>query len=491
MAGLRPGTLRRSPAQRARRHTRDRRRADQPHLDRRPARRTRTQSRRPRLAWTSWRHPDLPWDSTQLWVADLDGARLDEPCLVAGGDNESIAQPRWSPNGELYFVSDRSGWWNLYRWHAGQVEPVAISDTEMAPAPWELGYSSYAFLDDGQIAILLQRGGRTELVLHRPGSGTLRPQRLPYTSIKPFLATDGHQLALIGSTAHRTPAVAIFDPAIGDLRELVGGRQVADERFVSLAQPFDYPPRDGDTAHGLYFSPTNPDVQRPDAAPPLIVRPHAGPATNAPVRLDPTVQFFTSRGFAVADIDYPGSTGYGRTYRRKLDGHWGHLDVNDCADATRHLIARGTADPSHVMISGASAGGYTALMAAATTRDFAAVTARSAIIDPAHWQRTTGELQRHHADALLDAPSPGTSHSIIGLANHIVAPVLLIHGDRDEIAPFDDALKLARALDDRGAPARLLPLGGEGHTLQASPFVQQALDAALAHYLHALGQSRH
>jgi dipeptidyl aminopeptidase/acylaminoacyl peptidase len=440
------------------------------------------------LAWTSWRHRDLPWDCTSLWVADLRGAHLGRPQLIAGGDNESIVQPRWSPDGVLHFVSDRSGWWNLYRWRGGQVEPVAITDAEMAPAPWELGYCSYTFLDDGTIAVLLQRGGRTELAIGQPGSAALRPQDLPYTSIKPYLSSDGRRLALIGSTPNRTPAVAIFDPTTGDLHELADGRQVAEERFISHPQPFNYRTRDGDTAHGLNYRPTNPDVQQPDLPPPLIVRPHAGPSTNVPVRHDPTVQFFTSRGFAVADIDYRGSTGYGRTYRRRLDGHWGELDVADCADASRHLIANGHADAGRVFISGASAGGYTALMAAVTTRDFAAVTARSAIIDPAGWQRTTALLQRHQADSLLAPSSFGTSHSVTDLASRIAAPVLLIHGDRDEIAPTDHVRRLARRLDDCGVPCTLLVLGDEAHIPKTSHFVQQALDTELAHYLSVLGQ---
>jgi dipeptidyl aminopeptidase/acylaminoacyl peptidase len=439
------------------------------------------------LAWTSWQHPDLPWDSTSLWVADLNSAHLGQPRRIAGGDHESIVQPRWSPDSVLHFVSDRSGWWNLYRWHGERVEPVATADAEMAPAPWELGYSSYAFLGNGQIAVLLQRGGRTKLTIHQPGSATPRTQQLPYTSIKPYLTSNGHQLALIGSTPRHSPAIAIFDPTTGDLRELAGGQQLADEQFISLPQPFDYPTRDGDTAHGLYCPPTNPNVQRPDTAPPLIVRPHAGPTTSTPIRLDPTVQFFTSRGFAVADIDYRGSTGHGRTYRQQLNGHWGQLDVNDCVDAARHLIVRGHADPGRAMISGASAGGYTALMAAATTHDFAAVTARSAIIDLAHWQHTTGELQRHHGDTLLDTSSPRTGHSVLDLANHIATPVVLIHGDRDEITPFDDARKLARAL---GALCTLLVLAGTGHTISATPDIEQTLNTELDHYLGALGHDR-
>lgn len=441
------------------------------------------------LAWTSWRHPDLPWQATQLWVASLTGARLGEPGLVAGGPGESVVQPRWSPEGVLHFVSDRSGWWNLYRWHDGSVEPVAVAEADMAPAPWELGYSSYAFLDNGTIAILLQRGGRTSLALHHPETGGLEELSLPYTSIKPYLAADGPRLALIGSTPSRTAAITRYDRTSGQVHEIASGRELADPRYIATPEPFDYPTRDGMFAHGLYFPPTNPDaVPQPGTSPPLIVRAHPGPTANTPVRLDPTVQFFTSRGYAVADVDYRGSTGYGRAYRENLNGRWGQLDVTDCVDAARHLAACGKASATQVVIRGASAGGYTALMAA-TTREFAAVTAWSAVIDPARWQQATTALQRHHAEALLSHPVDET-HSILAQAARITAPVLLVHGDHDPVASIDDARALAHTLNAHGRACTLLVLPGTGHSITTETDVERALNAELEHYRHALDRAR-
>lgn len=433
------------------------------------------------LAWTSWEDPSLPWDATTLWVADWDRTRLSDLRRIAGGDGESVLQPRWSPNGALYFVSDRSGWWNLYRWSGDQVERVAVADAEMAAAPWELGYSSYVFLDDGRIAILLQQGGSTQLALHDPGSGSLTRHDLPYTSMKPYLATDGRRLGLIASSPLHSPAVVTYDLTTGRLETLADGTPPGDPGFIAQPRLVDFPTTDAATAHAVFYPPTNATVHPgSDPPPPLIIRPHAGPTSAAPVRLDLAAQFFTSRGFAVADVDYRGSTGYGRPYRRQLNGRWGQLDVSDCVDAARYLISLGEVDPRNVMIAGASAGGYTALMAAVGTT-FAAATARSAIVDPRRWQENTTSLQRHHADALV-GPDGLTTY----LAKGLRVPVLLIHGGNDSVASLDDILQLEQELRLRHRPCALLVLPGEGHTIRGRGHIEQALEAELYHYLAVL-----
>lgn len=438
-----------------------------------------------RLAWVSWSDPLMPWDGTRLQVVDLRRPG-DDPILVAGGAEESVLQPAWSPDGDLYFLSDRSGRWNLYRWHDGRVQPVISVEADMAAAPWELGYATYAFLPHGRIAVLLYTGPRARLVIHDPRTGELQDVPLPYTSIKPYLSSHGDQVALIGATPTRAPTIAVIDTTTGTHREVTAPPPLGDPRYLSEPELLSIPTRDGGTAYALYYPPRNPDVTAPAGdRPPLIVRPHPGPTSGVSERLDPAVQFFTSRGFAVCDLDYRGSTGYGRAYRRALDGHWGVLDVTDAVDAADHLTALGRTDPARVAISGASAGGYTALRALVTSSRFAAGTARSAIADPAVWRRTVPRFQRHHTTDLI-GPWPQTAEtyrqrSALHDPDRITAPVLLVHGGRDPIAPLGPIEELAARLSGVGTDCTLLVHPDDGHSL--SPAAAAAsLDAELKLY---------
>ncbi|MGH3328547.1 MAG: prolyl oligopeptidase family serine peptidase [Streptomycetales bacterium] len=433
------------------------------------------------MAWTTWRTPLMPWDGTWLWLAELrsDG-RPGPPELVAGGPDESVFQPEWSPGGVLHFVSDRSGWWNLYARTGGRVEPVFTLEAELGVAQWEFGYSTYAFLAGGRIAVLVQEGSRQRLAILHPSTGQLQPVGLPYTSIKPYLASDGQHVAVIGSDPTQTPTVATVDSRTGHYRELAGGTTSIEVAYVARPEPFSYPTRDGRHAHGLFYPPTNPQVPAPrEDRPPLIVRPHPGPTANTPLRLDPYVQFFTSRGFAVADIDYRGSTGYGRTYRQALLGRWGSLDVDDCVDAVDHLAATRRVDLQHVAISGASAGGYTALRAIATSHRFCAGVARSAIVDPWAWREVAPKFQAHYVEGLVGARQ-GTEDPDAGCllsgSTRGRPPVLLINGGKDPVTPADHARALAQVL---GEQAHLLVYPEEGHALRRSHNIASALRAEL------------
>jgi dipeptidyl aminopeptidase/acylaminoacyl peptidase len=433
-----------------------------------------------RLAWVSWSDPLLPWDGTSVWTAQVgDSAQV----RVAGGSAESVLQPEWGPDGDLYFLSDRSGWWNLYRSHAGQVGPVIAADVDMAVPPWELGYSTYALLPAGRIAVLLQDGPFSRLAIHDPITGTLEKTNLPYTSIKPYLAADGHRLALIGSTFTQSSTVAVLDTARGSLTEISPLPPFVDARYLSVPERIVIPTRESSTAHGLYYPPTNPDVTAPPRdRPPLIVRPHPGPTAGISARLDPTVQFFTSRGIGVLDVDYRGSSGYGRSYREALNGRWGVLDVADCVDAADHLSATGRVDPGRVAISGASAGGYTTLRALATTTRFTAGTARSAVADLAEWRCAAPRFQRHHTTGLI-GPWPETAEiyaqrSILHDLDRITAPLLLVHGGRDRIAPLASIERLIAAA---GSGRALLLFPEDGHSL-GNEALADALRAELELY---------
>jgi dipeptidyl aminopeptidase/acylaminoacyl peptidase len=277
-----------------------------------------------RLAWLTWDRPCMPWDGADLWVADLgpDG-RLGPARHVAGGLQESVVQPEWSAGGVLHFVSDRSGWWNLYRERHGQVESLLAIAAEFADAPWEFDYSSYTFIADGRIACRYRHRGRDRLGMLDPESGRLTDLPIPYTSLKPYLRVVGDRLAFIGASPTTSSAVATLHVPTGRYDVLAGAEVSLDPAWVSVPQPIEFPTREGQTAHALYYPPSNPEVTRPaDARPPLLVQAHPGPTADAKARLDLRTQFFTSRGFAMVDVNYAGSTGYGRGYRERLTGRW-------------------------------------------------------------------------------------------------------------------------------------------------------------------------
>lgn len=419
-----------------------------------------------RLAWVSWNAPLMPWDGSRLWVADIapDG-NLTDVRLVAGGEEESVCQPRWSPDGVLHLVSDRSGWWNLYAWHDERLDPVITGEFEVAAAPWEFGYRTYVFQGD-QITAVVQRGPRHRLVTRHP-DGSLETTVLPYTSIKPYLAVTGRKLALIGSSPTKPPTVVLADPD-GTTQELTESGLHLDSPFPTQPEAFVFPTRDGREAYGLYYPPAN----EGDRLPPLLVRAHPGPTANWPLRLDLHAQYFTSHGFAVADIDYRGSTGYGRAYRLRLRHRWGEADATDCADAALHLASTGRADSARMAIWGASAGGHTVLRALATTDVFTAGIARSAVVDLKTWSEAAPKFQAHHADLLHSEPSHGADRPEPGIR----CPLLLVHGAEDRITPLTQAQALARYL---GRISHLVVVPGVGHAFRNPSDVEPVLGVEL------------
>ncbi|HSV65229.1 MAG TPA: prolyl oligopeptidase family serine peptidase [Mycobacteriales bacterium] len=440
------------------------------------------------LAWTTWRHPLMPWDGTWLWVAQIgaDGTP-GEPRPVAGGPEESVFQPEWSPGGVLHYVSDRSGWWDLYACPPGgrdAVPLVHVESAELGTAQWELGYSTYAFLSDGRIALLAQQGGATRLYLREAAGGGLRPVELPYTSIKPYLTAAGGRAALIGSTPARSPIVAVVDLDRGGLRELTTPTGTATGRPAPEPEVIDIPARDGSRVPATLYHP-QPDAVPGSAPPPVVVRAHPGPTANTPLRLDPWVAFFVSQGFAVLDVDYRGSTGYGRAYRNALRSRWGLLDVSDCVDAVTAVGRLGIVDPTRAVISGASAGGYTALRAATTTEAFRAATIRSAIVDPGTWRATAPKFQAHHADLLLGPAEVWQERSVLRPGVKAHCPILALHGEQDTITPPSQAHALATALGDQ---VSLVVYPHEGHGLSHPENINHAAHTELAHYRAALSR---
>jgi dipeptidyl aminopeptidase/acylaminoacyl peptidase len=446
-----------------------------------------------RLAWLTWDRPCMPWDGADLWVADLgpDG-RLGPARHVAGGPQESVVQPEWSPEGVLHFVSDRSGWWNLYCEGHGQVESLLPMAAEFADAPWEFDYSSYAFIGDGRIACRYRQKGRDRLGVLDPESGRLADLPIPYTSLKPYLRVVGDRLAFIGASPTASSAMTILQLPTGHLDVLAGAEVSLDPIWVSVPQPIQFPTRDGQTAHGLYYPPTNPQVTGPaDARPPLLVQAHPGPTADAKARLDLRIQFFTSRGFAVVDVNYAGSTGCGRGYRERLTGQWGVLDVADCLDAARFLVEAEEVDGRRLVISGPSAGGFTALGALASEELFAVGVSRFGIADLETFRHQAPKFQAHELDRLVgpypEAAATYRARSPLHAVDRIARPVLLVHGLEDTVVPPMQAQVMAEALERRGIRHVLLAFPGEGHGFRRPENIWRALEAELSFYLEALG----
>lgn len=434
-----------------------------------------------RLAWTQWSSDVMPWDSSELWVANYQsGGQLNASVRIAGGADESAVQPQWGPDNCLYFMSDRNGWWNLYRWCNGEVTAVAPIEAECAPAPWELGYRSYTFLPNGKIAMIAQTGSQHRLLVAGLDAA-IQEVDTPYTSMKPYLATVGDRVALIGSSPLRQQEIALVAVDESDPVEVVRAEPSALTSRTNISVPETITFESGGVQVTALWYPAT-DQQNGDPAP-LVVRPHPGPTHHAELRLDWEVQFFTSRGYSVADVNYRGSTGYGRSFRKALDGHWGVLDVEDCRNAAKYLIQSGRARTGAVFISGASAGGYTALKAVCDKHSpFRLAVARSAIVNPKRWETTAPRFQRPHATQL--------SHNTANVeAEAVCRPVLLIHGQADAIAPIQDVVELAERLEKRRMLIELMTLPKVGHYLSAPHALIAALEAELGAYQSFLSEA--
>jgi dipeptidyl aminopeptidase/acylaminoacyl peptidase len=423
-----------------------------------------------RLAYLEWDEERMPWDASRLLVADLAPDGQAQPGrVIAGSGHESVIQPTWGPGGDLHYLSDRSGFWNLYRWDGQTSYPVAPVDRDCAPAPWEAGYQTYAFLPGGSIAILVHDGLSHRLAVVSEGQEP-RLLDLPLTSVKPCIAALGGRIAVIGADPAQQPAVMAVTPN--------------ETAPVPVPREGD-PPAAGTTSERCLAGGDGPWflLHRPDSgsAVPLIVRAHPGPTDEVKNRLDWTKEFFVRHGFAVAEPAYRGSAGLGRQFRTSLNGHWGDYDVQDCLAVARHLIDSGVADPQAVFISGSSAGGYTALQTACVPGGLVtAVTAISAITDPDDWARTAPRFQRAHARTLAGPAGAVT-------ASRVRVPVLITHGRKDDIAPAGAAQALADDLAARDERHRALFFDSAGHYLSRPDVLSQALQAELGFYRSIIG----
>ncbi|HSN18748.1 MAG TPA: prolyl oligopeptidase family serine peptidase [Gammaproteobacteria bacterium] len=441
------------------------------------------------LAWVSWDNPQMPWDGSELWLAELtaDGS-LHGAHSIAGGAQESVFQPCWSPDGVLYLVSDRTGYWNLYRYAGGDCQEVCPDRADYGYAQWVFGMSAYGFLSAEEIAAVRVQQGRSQLVrVHVP---TRQWQALDsrYSHIEHLDVAAG-SVAMVAGAADKTMGVVAGRPP--ELTPLGEEGFTWPPANLSSAEALSFPTSDGEQAQLWYYPPCNAEYQPRDELPPLILRCHGGPTSMNGDALDARIQFWTSRGFAFADLNYRGSTGFGRAYRQSLAGQWGVKDVEDCAHALMYLAATGRADPRRAAVSGSSAGGFTALAAVAFRDVFQACSVQYGISELETAMRDTHRFEARYGDTLL-GPWPEARHvyrarSPLYAADRIKAPVIFFQGSKDKVVLPDQTVRMLHALRERGVPAACVLFPEEGHGFRRADTLRQVLAAELAFYARVFG----
>jgi dipeptidyl aminopeptidase/acylaminoacyl peptidase len=445
------------------------------------------------LAYTAWEHPDMPWDATRLFLQawGRSGPEGEARC-VAGGAGESVLQPAFSASGRLHFVSDRSGWWNL--WALGEDAPIALCprSAEFATPPWVFGLSSHAFTGEGEILCSYGEGGIGRLARLDLETGRLQDFVLPFTAYAGLRATGG-QAVFVASAPDAALSVQQLDLASGRVLEVARSADLPlDPAMLSRPQRFDFVGAGDCTSHAWLYPPTHAEVcGERGARPPLLVKSHGGPTSAASAGLDLRVQFWTSRGFAVVDVDYGGSSGYGRAYRERLRGQWGVVDVEDCVAAARALAAEGAADASRLAISGGSAGGYTTLCALTFHDLFAAGASHYGIGDLESLARDTHKFESRYLDGLV-GPYPErrdlyVARSPLHACDRLRCPVIFFQGLEDRVVPPSQAEAMVAALKRRGIPHAYVAFEGEQHGFRRAENVCTALDGELYFYSRIFG----
>jgi dipeptidyl aminopeptidase/acylaminoacyl peptidase len=439
------------------------------------------------LAWMTWNHPNMPWTTSQLWVGEFDGTSITREQLVAGA-NESIFQPQWSPDGVLYFVSDRDGWWNLWRLNSGVVERVTQRAAEFGQAQWYFGLSSYAFLSAESVVCAYTAKGVWYLATLDLKSLESNELNLPYQEISYVRAQNSVVVFRGGSPTEpagiiqldiKGKTTKVLRRSFGDVHDLTP--------YISIPESIEFPTANGKTAFAFYYAPKNPDFKGPAGDRyPLLVKNHGGPTAATPNTLDLRIQYWTSRGFAVVDVNYGGSTGYGREYRFRLERNWGIVDLDDCVNVTDYLVRDKSVDSHKLAISGGSAGGYTTLCALTFRKTFRAGASYYGIGDLETLARDTHKFESHYMDWLV-GPYPASApeyrrRSPIHFVRDLNVPVIFFQGEEDPIVPPNQAEMMVAALRGRGIVFGYFLFGGEQHGFRRAETIKRALDGELYFY---------
>jgi dipeptidyl aminopeptidase/acylaminoacyl peptidase len=445
------------------------------------------------LSWLEWDHPDMPWDATRLVVG---GVGSGSPGVgLAGGPGESICQPRWGPDGALWFCSDRSGFWSLHRWtEEDGVEVVVDLGADIGFPQWVFGQSTYALLGDGRLAVVHRSEGVDHVAVREP-DGAVRDLDLPFTSVDSITAS-GSDLVFVGASPTAEPHVVrvpLDDGGSPDPEVLVPPRDLGlDPAWYSVPRHVTFPTAGGAEAHALVYPPTNPEAEAPDGElPPLLVLIHGGPTSAARPMLKLSTQYWTSRGFCVADVNYRGSTGYGRAFRELLRGQWGVADVEDCVAAARHLAEQDMVDPDRCCIRGGSAGGFTTLAALAFHDLFSAGASHYGVADLEALAQETHKFESRYLDGIVgpypEARSVYIERSPVHHVEGINRPLAVFQGAEDAVVPPAQAEMIVAALRSRGVPVAYVLFDGEQHGFRQAPNIRRALDGELSFYAQVLG----
>lgn len=445
------------------------------------------------LCWITWNHPNMPWDGTELWIAEVkaDGS-LGPSERVAGGVDESIFQPQWSPDDILHFVSDRSGWWNLYRWGNDGVEQLYDMAAEFGLPQWVFGMSTYAFASAERIICTYVQQGSWHLGSLNTTTKQLQLIDTPYTEISSLQANAERAVFCAGSPTQPTSVVQL-DLASGQFSVLRRSSEVAiDSEYLSIPQAIEFPTENGLTAHAFYYPPQNRAYTVPPLElPPLIVKSHGGPTAAVASRLNLGIQYWTSRGFAFLDVNYGGSTGYGRQYRQRLDGQWGIVDVDDCVNGAKYLVEQGKVDGNRIAIAGGSAGGYTTLCALTFRDSFKAGASYYGVSDLEALAQDTHKFESRYLDRLI-GPYPERrdiyyERSPIHFTERLNCPVIFFQGLEDKIVPPNQAEIMVSAIKAKGLPVAYVPFEGEQHGFRRAENIKRALDGELYFYSRVFG----
>jgi dipeptidyl aminopeptidase/acylaminoacyl peptidase len=445
------------------------------------------------LAWITWNHPNMPWDGTELWVAEVktDGS-LGETLKVAGGLTESIFQPEWSPDGILYFISDRTNWWNLYRWQDGKIEALCPKAAEFGLPQWGLAMTTYGFESAESLICTYVEGGVQHLARLYTQTLELSEIETPYASIGGLQVTSGFA-AFVGGSVTQPGVLALLNLTTGNIEELRRSSDITiDPGYLSIPQVLEFPTEQELTAYGFYYPPQNQDFTAPlRERPPLLVKSHGGPTASTSATFNPGIQYWTSRGIAVLDVNYGGSTGYGRAYRERLKGQWGIVDVDDCANGAKYLAAQGWVDGDRLCIDGGSAGGYTTLAALAFRDVFKAGASFYGVSDLTALATDTHKFESRYLDGLIGAyPAEAElyqARSPINAVDQLSCPVIFFQGDEDKIVPPNQAERMVEALKTKGLPVAYVLYEGEQHGFRKAENIKRTLDGELYFFAKVFG----
>jgi dipeptidyl aminopeptidase/acylaminoacyl peptidase len=450
-----------------------------------------------RIAWIAWNHPDLPWDATTLYVANLTSRGLSGITALTSGTRESVLEPRWDTDGALYFVSDRSNWWNLYRYKDNHINTALALEADVSSPLWTLGQSSYALTGDGRAVVRYTVAARDKLGMLDLASGRLTPIELPFVGFSNVQLLSAGTAIAIAASATAEPALVSIELGTGQYRVLRSpGTVKLDKASISIAESVEFPTSGGQTAHAFYYPPTHAEFSAPAGEkPPLIVKVHGGPTSHSKPELSLATQYWTSRGFALLDVNHGGSSGFGRAYRERLNGNWGVVDVGDVVAAVRYLVAAGRVDARRAAIRGGSAGGFTVLAALAFHDVFRAGANYYGVSDLEALARDTHKFESRYLDRLVAPLTRGReiyeARAPIRHLEHFRAALITFQGADDKVVPPEQSRAIVAALKAKGVPVAYIEFEGEQHGFRRAENMVRSLESELVFYGQVFGFTPH